>query len=75
MQDSYSFLGAEGVGFFGMLLIGCPLEKARQIADDANRAVEDYRFVPLPLQMAGGKEKCDHSLTTEESGGLRERRP
>jgi len=30
---------------FGMLLVGCPLEKARQIADDVCRAVGDYRFV------------------------------
>ena len=30
---------------FAMLLIGCPLEKARQIADDVCRAVADYRFV------------------------------
>jgi diguanylate cyclase (GGDEF)-like protein/PAS domain S-box-containing protein len=30
---------------FGMLLIGCPLEKARQIADDVCRVVADYRFV------------------------------
>jgi diguanylate cyclase (GGDEF)-like protein/PAS domain S-box-containing protein len=29
---------------FGMLLIGCPLKKARQIADDVIRAVKDYRF-------------------------------
>jgi EAL domain-containing protein (putative c-di-GMP-specific phosphodiesterase class I) len=28
-----------------VLLVGCPLEKARQIADDAVRAVADYRFV------------------------------
>ena len=28
-----------------MLLIGCPLDKARQIADDVCRAVSDYRFV------------------------------
>jgi EAL domain-containing protein (putative c-di-GMP-specific phosphodiesterase class I) len=28
-----------------MLLIGCPLEKARQIADDVCRSVGDYRFV------------------------------
>ena len=28
-----------------MLLVGCPLEKARQIADDVVRAVADYRFV------------------------------
>jgi diguanylate cyclase (GGDEF)-like protein/PAS domain S-box-containing protein len=30
---------------FGMLLIGCPLEKARQIADDVCSAIRDYRFV------------------------------
>jgi diguanylate cyclase (GGDEF)-like protein/PAS domain S-box-containing protein len=30
---------------FGMLLAGCPLEKARQIADDVHRAVKDFRFV------------------------------
>ncbi|MBV6415605.1 MAG: hypothetical protein CMLOHMNK_00117 [Steroidobacteraceae bacterium] len=30
---------------FGMLLLGCPLEKARQIADDVCRAVADHRFV------------------------------
>ncbi|HEV7986256.1 MAG TPA: EAL domain-containing protein [Steroidobacteraceae bacterium] len=30
---------------FGMLLVGCPLEKARQIADDVYRAVKDFRFV------------------------------
>jgi len=30
---------------FGMLLLGCPLDKARQIADDVCRAVADHRFV------------------------------
>ena len=30
---------------FGMLLFGCQLEKARQIADDVCRAVHDFRFV------------------------------
>ncbi len=30
---------------FGMLLVGCPLEKGRQIADDVCFAVKDYRFV------------------------------
>ncbi len=29
---------------FGMLLKGCPLDKARQIADDVCSAVRDYRF-------------------------------
>ncbi|MBT8137829.1 MAG: EAL domain-containing protein [Gammaproteobacteria bacterium] len=41
-SDSVARLGGDE---FGMLLFGCPLEKARQIADDACRAVEDYRFV------------------------------
>jgi len=30
---------------FGLLLIGCPLDKARQIADGVYRAVNDFRFV------------------------------
>lgn len=30
---------------FGMLLVRCPLDKARQIADDVCNAVRDYRFV------------------------------
>jgi len=30
---------------FAMLLIRCPLEKARQIADDVCNAIRDYRFV------------------------------
>jgi len=29
---------------FAMLLVGCPLEKARQIADDVCHAVNDYNF-------------------------------
>jgi len=41
-SDSVARLGGDE---FGMLLFGCPLEKARQIADDACTAVEDYRFV------------------------------
>jgi diguanylate cyclase (GGDEF)-like protein/PAS domain S-box-containing protein len=38
-------VGRLGGDEFGLLLIGCPLEKARQIADDVVRAVADYRFV------------------------------
>jgi diguanylate cyclase (GGDEF)-like protein/PAS domain S-box-containing protein len=38
-------VGRLGGDEFGILLAGCPLEKARQIADDAVRAVADYRFV------------------------------
>ncbi len=30
---------------FGLLLLGCPLDKARQIADDVCRAVAEHRFV------------------------------
>jgi diguanylate cyclase (GGDEF)-like protein/PAS domain S-box-containing protein len=38
-------VGRLGGDEFGTLLIGCPLEKARQIADDVCRAVADHRFV------------------------------
>jgi diguanylate cyclase (GGDEF)-like protein/PAS domain S-box-containing protein len=37
--------GRIGGDEFALLLVGCPLEKARQIADDVVRAVSDYRFV------------------------------
>lgn len=30
---------------FGMLLTGCPLDKARRIADDVCASIRDYRFV------------------------------
>lgn len=38
-------VGRLGGDEFGILLAGCPLEKARQIADDVVRAVNDHRFV------------------------------
>ena len=38
-------VGRLGGDEFGLLLIGCPLEKANQIAADAVRKVNDYRFV------------------------------
>ena len=38
-------VGRIGGDEFALLLIGCPLEKARQIADDVVRSVNDYRFV------------------------------
>ncbi len=41
-SDSVARLGGDE---FGMLLGGCPLDKARQIAEDVCRAVEEYRFV------------------------------
>ncbi|MCC5794139.1 MAG: EAL domain-containing protein [Chromatiales bacterium] len=40
-SDSVARLGGDE---FCMLLIGCPLDKARQIADDVCAAVRDYRF-------------------------------
>ena len=39
------FVARLGGDEFGLLLIGCPLKKARQIADDVIRAVRDYKFV------------------------------
>ena len=41
-SDTVARLGGDE---FGTLLIGCPLDKARQIADDVSRAVGEYRFV------------------------------
>jgi diguanylate cyclase (GGDEF)-like protein/PAS domain S-box-containing protein len=38
-------VGRLGGDEFGLLLIGCPLDKARQIADDVVHKVNDYRFV------------------------------
>jgi len=38
-------VGRIGGDEFALLLAGCPLEKARQIADNVVRSVDDYRFV------------------------------
>ncbi len=38
-------VGRLGGDEFALLLVGCPLDKARQIADDVVRSVADYRFV------------------------------
>ncbi len=39
------FVGRLGGDEFGALLIGCPIDKARQIATDICNAIADYRFV------------------------------
>ncbi len=44
VRDS-DVVGRLGGDEFGMLLMGCPLDKARQIADDVCRKVSEYRFV------------------------------
>ena len=44
VRDS-DFVGRLGGDEFGALLIGCPIEKARQIANDICNAIADYRFV------------------------------
>jgi len=44
VRDS-DFVGRLGGDEFGALLVGCPIEKARQIATDICNAVSDYRFV------------------------------
>ncbi|MBT8143116.1 MAG: diguanylate cyclase [Gammaproteobacteria bacterium] len=43
-RDS-DFVGRLGGDEFGALLIGCPIDKARQIATDICNAIADYRFV------------------------------
>jgi len=44
VRDS-DFVGRLGGDEFGALLVGCPIEKARQIAADICTAIADYRFV------------------------------
>ncbi len=44
VRDS-DFVGRLGGDEFGTLLVGCPLDKARQIGADICNAVADYRFV------------------------------
>ncbi len=44
VRDS-DFVGRLGGDEFGALLIGCPIDKATQIATDICNAVADYRFV------------------------------
>ncbi len=44
VRDS-DFVGRLGGDEFGALLIGCPIDKARQIAEDICNAIAEYRFV------------------------------
>jgi len=44
VRDS-DFVGRLGGDEFGALLVGCPIEKARQIASDICHTVANYRFV------------------------------
>ena len=44
VRDS-DFVGRLGGDEFGALLIGCPIDKARQIAADICNAIANYRFV------------------------------
>ena len=44
VRDS-DFVGRLGGDEFGALLIGCPIDKARQIAQDVCNAIAEYRFV------------------------------
>ena len=44
VRDS-DFVGRLGGDAFGAILMGCPIDKARQIAADIGHAVAEYRFV------------------------------
>ena len=44
VRDS-DFVGRLGGDEFGAILIGCPIEKSRQIATDICNSIADYRFV------------------------------
>jgi len=63
-------VGRLGGDEFGILLVGCPLEKARQIADDVVRAVSDHRFVwkdrIFSVGVSIGLLEVTHEITTVE---------
>ena len=69
VRDS-DFVGRLGGDEFGTLLVGCPLEKARQIAGDICNAVGDYRFVwqdkIFDVGISIGLVEISHASTTLE---------
>jgi len=67
-SDTVARLGGDE---FAMLLIGCPLDKARQIAEDVCQAVSDYNFTwqdrVFDLGVSIGLVEIDHESGTAET--------
>jgi diguanylate cyclase (GGDEF)-like protein/PAS domain S-box-containing protein len=67
-SDTVARLGGDE---FAMLLIGCPLDKARQIADDVCQAVSDYKFTwqdrVFDLGVSIGLVEIDNESGTAET--------
>jgi diguanylate cyclase (GGDEF)-like protein/PAS domain S-box-containing protein len=67
-SDTVARLGGDE---FAMLLVGCPLEKARQIAEDVCEAVADYSFTwqdrVFQLGVSIGLVEIDHESGTAET--------
>jgi diguanylate cyclase (GGDEF)-like protein/PAS domain S-box-containing protein len=67
-SDTVARLGGDE---FAMLLVGCPLDKARQIADDVCQAVSDYNFTwqdrVFELGVSIGLVEIDGESGTAES--------
>jgi diguanylate cyclase (GGDEF)-like protein/PAS domain S-box-containing protein len=67
-SDTVARLGGDE---FAMLLIGCPLDKARQISEDVCRAVSDYKFTwqdhVFDLGVSIGLVEIDHESGTAET--------
>lgn len=67
-SDTVARLGGDE---FALLLIGCPLEKARQIADDVCQAVGQYRFVwhenIFDIGVSIGVVEIDHESGSAET--------
>ena len=67
-SDTVARLGGDE---FAMLLVGCPLDKARQIAEDVCQAVRDYTFTwqdrVFDLGVSIGLVEIDHESGTAET--------